>query len=259
MKSLIDFGLITEGYYAVGSTYTVLYGEGFLNVAPKVLNDSTKNVTVELANDIDLAGIEWPAVRANAAFVLDCKNHTIKNLTTSAVEDNGFYCTGMFSSVRQATTIKNLVVENATVTGNGKGESHGAVLVSTPWDTLTISGVTVKNSTVSKCDRSAVLVTYLYWKGAKVENCVVDTCTVASIGTAGAVLGHNNAGNNLEMVNCEVNNTTVSSSEGSNKAGIIIGTWNDGGTLTESGNTHSNSKAINAGEETNNVIGRHVQ
>ena len=42
-------------------------------------------------------------------FVLDGKGHSIKNLTTSAVEDHGFYSTAMFTSTRKATTIKNLV------------------------------------------------------------------------------------------------------------------------------------------------------
>ena len=39
---------------------------------------------------------------------------------------------------------------------------------------------------------------------------------------------------------------------------ILIGTWKDAGTLTESGNVVENAKAINAGTETNNNIGRHA-
>lgn len=251
------YGAVTEGYYAVGNTYTVLTGEGFYNVATTVLSDASKNVIVELANDIDLAGIEWPAVKTDAAFVLDGKGFSIKNLTTSAVEDHGFYSTAMFTSTRQATTIKNVVVENATVTGNGKDNSHGAVLVACNYSDLTFSGVTVKNSTVSNCDRSAVITTYLYFTDVKAEKCDVEGCTVNSIGTAGAILGMNNS-HNFEMVNCTVKGTTISSSEGSNKAGILIGTWQKAGTLTEEGNVVENSKAINADVETNNNIGRTV-
>ena len=237
------------------NTYTVYSGAGFKYMATSVLNDGTKNVTIELANDIDLAGIEWPAVRTNAAFVLDGKGYAIKNLTTSAVESDGFDCTALFTSTRKATTIKNLVVDNATVTGNGRSNSHGAVLVATPWAALNIEGVTVKNSTVSNCDRSSVLVTYLYFQPATVKNCVVEGCTVNSIGTAGALLGVNNS-KNFEATGNTVKGTTISSSEGSNKAGILIGTWQSTGTLTESGNVVENSKAINAGTETNNNIGR---
>ena len=237
--------------------YVVTTGEGFKTVATEILNDGTKNVTVELANDIDLAGIEWPAVCTKAAFVLDGKGYAIKNLTTSAVEDHGFYSTAMFTSTRKATTIKNLVVENATVTGKGGDNSHGAVLVACNYAALTIEGVTVKNSTISNCDRTGGLVTYLYFTTATVENCKVEGCTINSIGTAGAILGMNNS-HNFTMKGCEVKNTTVSSSEGKNKAGIFIGTWQDAGTLTNEGNTHSGSKAINAGAETNNEIGRHV-
>ena len=246
-----------QGYKAEGNTYTVYTGAGFKFVATNVLNDGTKNVTIELANDIDLAGIEWPAVKTAAAFVLDGKGYAIKNLTTSAVEDHGFYSTAMFTSTRKATTIKNLVVEDATVTGKGGDNSHGAVLVACNYAALNIEGVTVKNSTVSNCDRSSALVTYLYFTTATVKNCVVEGCTVNSIGTAGALLGMNNS-HDFEATGNTVKNTTISSSEGSNKAGILIGTWQDAGTLTESNNTVENSKAINAGTETNNNIGRHA-
>ena len=246
-----------QGYKAVGNTYTVYSGNGFKDVATSVLADGTKNVTIELANDIDLAGIEWPAVCTKAAFVLDGKGYAIKNLTTSAVEDHGFYSTAMFTSTRKATTIKNLVVENATVTGKGVDNSHGAVLVACNYAALNIEGVTVKNSTVSNCDRSSALVTYLYFTNATVKDCVVEGCTVNSIGTAGALLGMNNS-HDFEATGNTVKNTTISSSEGSNKAGILIGTWQNAGTLTESDNTVENSKAINAGTETNNNIGRHA-
>ena len=242
---------------ADGSVYTVSTGAGFKYLATVVLADGSKNITAELANDIDLAGIEWPAVKTSAAFVLDGKDHAIKNLTTSAVEDHGFYSTALFTSTRKATTIKNLVVENAAITGKGGDNSHGAFLVACNYADLTISGVTVKNSRISNCDRTGGLVTYLYFKTANVENCVVEGCTINSIGTAGAVLGMNN-GHNFTMKGCNVVNTTVSSSEGNIKAGIFIGTWQNAGTLTSENNTHSGSKAINAGVETNNEIGRHA-
>ena len=248
---------LEQGYKAVGDTYTVYSGKGFKDVATTVLADGTKNVTIELANDIDLAGIEWPAVCTKAAFVLDGKGYAIKNLTTSAVEDHGFYSTALFTSTRKATTIKNLVVENATVTGKGCDNSHGAVLVACNYAALNIEGVTVKNSTVSNCDRSSVIATYLYFTDATVKNCVVDGCTVNSIGTAGALLGMNNS-HDFEATDNTVKNTTIYSSEGSNKAGILIGTWQNAGTLTESNNVVENSKAINAGTETNNNIGRTV-
>ena len=248
---------LEQGYKAEGNTYSIYSGEGFKTIATTVLNDGTKNVTIELANDIDLAGIEWPAVKTAAAFVLDGKGHAIKNLTTSAVEDHGFYSTAMFTSTRKATTIKDLVVENATVTGKGGDNSHGAVLVACNYASLNIEGVTVKGSTVSNCDRSSVLVTYLYFTTATVKDCVVEDCTVNSIGTAGAILGMNNS-HDFEATGNTVKNTTISSSEGSNKAGILIGTWQNAGTLTQSGNVVENSKAINAGTETNNNIGRHA-
>ena len=246
-----------QGYKENGDTYMIYSGDGFKTIATTVLADASKNVTIELANDIDLAGIEWPAVATKAAFVLDGKGKSIKNLTTTAVEDHGFYSTAMFTSTRKAATIKNLVIENATVTGKGGDNSHDAVLVACNYAALNIEGVTVKNSTVSNCDRSSVIATYLYFTDAVVKNCVVEGCTVNSIGTAGALLGMNNS-KNFEATGNKVKNTTISSSEGSNKAGILIGTWQSAGTLTNEYNVIENSKAINAGTETNNAIGRTV-
>ena len=248
---------LEQGYKVEGNKYSIYSGQGFKTIATTVLADGTKNVTIELAKDIDLAGIEWPAVKTAAAFVLDGKGHSIKNLTTSAVEEHGFYSTAMFTSTRKAATIKNLVVENATVTGKGGDNSHGAVLVASNYAALNIEGVTVKNSTVSNCDRSSVITTYLYFNGATVKNCVVEGCTVNSIGTAGALLGMNNS-HDFEATGNKVKGTTISSSEGSNKAGILIGTWQSAGTLTQENNVVENSKAINAGTETNNAIGRTV-
>lgn len=248
---------LDENFFILDGNYCVKTATSFKNICTVILADGSKNVTIELANDIDLTGIEWPAVKTAAAFVLDGKGYSIKNLTTSAVEDHGFYSTAMFTSTRKDATIKNLVVENATVTGNGGDNSHGAVLVACNYAALNIEGVTVKNSTVSNCDRSSVITTYLYFTNATVKNCVVEGCTVNSIGTAGALLGMNN-GHNFEATGNTVKNTTISSSEGGNKAGILIGTWQNAGTLTESNNVVENSKAINAGTETNNNIGRHA-
>ena len=257
-KVIVDGGeYVADGLFLSGNTYTVHSGNGFKYAVTKVLNDKTKDVTIELANDIDLNGIEWPAVKTDAAFVLDGKGYSIKNLTTSAVEDHGFYSTAMFTSTRKATTIKNLVVENAIVTGKGGDNSHGAVLVACNYAALNIEGVTVKTSKVSNCDRSSALVTYLYFTTATIKDCVVESCEVNSIGTAGALLGMNNS-HDFEATGNTVKNTIISSSEGENKAGILIGTWQTAGTLTESENVVENSKAINAGVETNNNIGREV-
>ena len=245
------------GYKANGNTYTVFSGEGFRKVATEVLDDKDKNVTIELANDIDLKDVEWPAVSPKAEFVLDGNNFSIKNLKANQMEDHGFYSFAMFTSTRKPATIKNLVIENAVVNGNGMANSHGAVLVACNYDSLAIEGVTVKNSTVNNCDRSSAIVTYLYFKDASVKDCVVEACTVNSIGTAGALLGMNN-NNNFEATRNTIKSTTISSSEGNNKAGILIGTWQSGGTLNQSDNVIEESKAINAGTETNNNIGRQV-
>ena len=256
-KQLVADGIslnTTTGEYEISSA------AGFKYFAETILTASSDNeVTGKLVENIDLKDVKWPAIVTKTPFVLDGNDKTISNLTASEVTSDGFYNFAMFNVTYKSTTIKNLTVEGATVSGNGQSNSHGSVLVATPREMLTVSKVTVKNSTVSNCDRSSMIVTYLYFDSADIDDCVVEGCTINSIGTAGAILGLNN-NHNITIDNCQVNSTTVSSSEGSNKAGIFIGTWQDDTYAVPAltGCTTTNSKAINADTETNNNIGRTV-
>lgn len=256
-KQLVADGIslnTTTGEYEISSA------AGFKYFAETILTASSDNeVTGKLVENIDLKDVNWPAIVTKTPFVLDGNDKTISNLTASEVTYDGFHNFAMFNATYKSTTIKNLTVEGATVSGNGQSNSHGSVLVATPREMLTVSKVTVKNSTVSNCDRSSMIVTYLYYDSADIDDCVVEGCTINSIGTAGAILGLNN-NHNITIDNCQVNSTTVSSSEGSNKAGIFIGTWQDDTYAVPAltGCTTTNSKAINADTETNNNIGRTV-
>ena len=250
---------LDDNFFILDGKYYVKTATSFLKVCTDVLTDGSKNVKVVLGDNIDLAGIEWPAIEAKAAFEIDGNGKTISNLNAKKVKNDGFDNVGMFCSTSygKKVSFKNIIIDGATVVGSRKGESHGAVLVATPRGELFLEKVKITNSTVSDCDRSAILTTYLYFADAQVEDCIVEECAVNSIGTAGAILGYNN-GHNFTMKGCNVLNTTIESEEGNNKAGILIGTWQNAGTLTSEGNTHSGSKAINAGVETNNEIGRHA-
>ena len=249
----------TNNKVIIDGDYYVASSAEFLSVCTDVLTDGTKDVKVVLGDNIDLAGIEWPAIEAKAAFEIDGNGKTISHLNAKKVKNDGFDNVGMFCSTSygKKVSFKNIIIDGATVVGSRKGESHGAVLVATPRGELFLEKVKITNSTVSDCDRSAILTTYLYFADAQVKDCIVEECAVNSIGTAGAILGYNN-GHNFTMKGCNVLNTTIESEEGNNKAGILIGTWQNAGTLTSEGNTHSGSKAINAGVETNNEIGRHA-
>lgn len=214
----------------------------------------TAGGNIVLMNDIDMAGYEWPHIRANNAIVLDGNGKTISGLNATQTVDDGFKNFALIASAWNTVEIKNLTVDGATVTGNGMENSHGAVLVGANWGKATITNVTVKNSTISNCDRSSVLIAYNYDAPAEITGCTVENCNINSIGTAGALLGYNN-GQASTISGCTVKNTTISSSEGSNKAGILLGT-NGGSKVTLTNNTHENCKAINAGVETNNETGR---
>jgi len=86
---------------------------------------SVANETIYLAEDIDLAGIEWNST-ASFSGVFDGGNHAIKNLTT--VTDNGF-----FANVQG--TIKNVAFVDAYTGGNS------AVIANKPTGTLSLENV----------------------------------------------------------------------------------------------------------------------
>ena len=194
-------------------------------------------------------------------MLFDGNDKIISNLTANTYNGSaGFNNTGFICVNSKAATIKNVTFDNANITGKGGDNSHGAVVVASPQGELVLEKVKVTNSTVSHCDRSSILVAYLAGNNSEngsATDCVVESCTINGIGTCGALLGYNN--NHIyTATKCSVIGSTISSSEGNNKAGIYVGTKNAGSTINITDCTNSDSKAINAEEETNNEIGRTV-
>ena len=76
---------------------------------------------------------------------------TIKNLNFAPVADSdGYFCGGLFGYTYGAAVIKNLVLENITVTATGAGHNVGALVgfANNNGGKLTVSNVTVKNVTI---------------------------------------------------------------------------------------------------------------
>lgn len=262
-KLFINSAVVREGhdgwknYKSDGSVEKVASVQELISVMQKLQNNTEELVNIELAANIDLSSTKWDAYEAKTPFILDGKGYTISGLTANSVKNDGFDNVGMFCSTYKAAVFKNLIVEGAKITGSGVDNCHGAVLVATPRGVLKVNHVTVKNAIISNCDRSSVLVAYLYFNNAEIANTHIEGCTVNSIGTAGAFLGMAN-NHNLKVSDSEVHNTTISSSEGGSKAGIYLGTKLKSEKHEFINCTHTNSKAINDDVESQILIGREV-
>ena len=97
----------------------------------------------------------------------------------------------------------------------------------------------------------------------KVENCVVDNCSITAAGSVGGIIGH--AGNNPATYHfikgCTVKNCNLhSTDDGGWRVGVVVGTANVGevtiSNITESGNTLSQDGKT--APEHSNLYGRFV-
>ena len=136
------------------SIYTV---DDLINFRNKVNSGTTyNNYVVKLEADLDLTGVTWTPIgrvtKENDKFydfygTFDGQGHTISNLT---IGDDGSYTSddghnnGLFGGTRNAT-VKNLIMENATIKGN---YFVGAVIAHAQART-TVENVLVKNSNVT--------------------------------------------------------------------------------------------------------------
>lgn len=137
------------------SIYTVADLETFRDK----VNDGTtyNNYVVKLEADLDLSGISWtPIGRVDTDGsekyydfygTFDGQGHTISNLsvgTDASYTDSDGHNNGLFGGTRNAT-VKNLIMENATIKGN---YFVGAVIAHAQART-TVENVLVKNSNVT--------------------------------------------------------------------------------------------------------------
>lgn len=100
------------------------------------------HVNIKLANDVDMTGKTIAPIGGSIAYngTFNGQGHVIKNLTISNANGN---CTGLIGYVGSDGVVKNLGLENASITGgNSTGGVAGALLgtVSNCYVTGTVSG-----------------------------------------------------------------------------------------------------------------------
>ena len=83
---------------------------------------NAEGVHVALADDIDMASVDWSVNigdDANVTFdgIFDGKGHIISNLnsTETAAKGDGYVCTGLFGAIYGSAVIKDLTIENVEI------------------------------------------------------------------------------------------------------------------------------------------------
>lgn len=201
-------------------------------------------VWVALGADIDLAGTTWTEGIGdghNWSFDgnFDGKNFTIKNLTITPYADSenpdtAYICGGLFGYVNGNVTIKNLVLENVSVSTTEAGHNVGALVGFAYGSQITIDNITVKGDvkidTPNAYGTGAIL-GYSYYTKVDISNSKVvanEGSYLTGYSYVGGITGY--SANNATFTNCSVSGLNITGT--SYSVGGIAG-------LVLSGNTFS--------------------
>ena len=121
-----------SGYTDDGNgNYTVTTADGLKHVA-KLVNNGEAGINITLDKDIDLTGIAWMPIgneKNPYAGTFDGNNKTITGLTINQpAADN----VGLFASIAEGGTVKNLKLDKVNITANSNvgavvGENRGTI------------------------------------------------------------------------------------------------------------------------------------
>ena len=233
-KYYVLVGLVGSGTaedpYQIGSLEDLILFRDSVNAGETKYN--AEGVYVTLTADIDMANATWErgigdGISATFDGIFDGKNFTIKNLNFAPVaDDDGYFCGGLFGYTCGAAVIKNLVLDNITVTAEGAGHNVGVLVgfANNNGGKLTVSNVIVKNVTINAPGVYGVgaIVGYSYREMGTIEKCTVDGATITGYSFVGGITGYSNSG--AVISECTVKNATIiATSKGAGGvAGIVL-------------------------------------
>ena len=115
-------------------SYTVTSADGLMNVA-ELVNGGKTDINITLTADIDLTGKNWTPIGTSFSNkytgTFDGGGHTIKGLTVTTNDQ----FVGLFGSIGNAGTVKNVMMEGVQITSNHMSGSIGGV-VGYSWGTI---------------------------------------------------------------------------------------------------------------------------
>ena len=223
--------------------------------------------TVYLANDIDLGGAEWRPIgdyafsRTSFNGVFDGQNYTVSNFKvtnkvvwTEKVTEASY---GFFGNVKG--TIKNLIIENATI--NPEGGRYTAALVGRLHNGGAIENCHVVNSAV----------TISHWQvggivgqnnNGNISDSSVTNSTITGMAAVGAIVGMDMVKGEHQVTNCQVKNTHLVQNASFGESydatyGLIVGLANQSGIILNLNNITVENNTIK-GETSDTLVGDKV-
>ena len=180
-----DLGYTIES----NGSYTVYNADGLLNVA-ELVNGGKTDINITLTADIDLTGKNWTPIGTSFSNkytgTFDGGGHTIKGLTVTTNDQ----FVGLFGSIGNAGTVKNVMMEDVQITSNRSSGFAGGV--------AGYSDGTIENCSVSGSVSGTVYVGGVVgaqWEGS-ITGCS-SSATVKGMVHVGGVVGQTNGGATL--------------------------------------------------------------
>jgi len=255
VTGLAGSGTETDPYLINNADELILFRDS-VNAGETKYN--APGVWVALTADIDMNDEIWgrgigDGIDATYDGSFDGNSYTIKNLNFEAYADSdGYVCGGLFGYTYGAVTIKNLVLDNISVTTNAAGHNVGALVgfANNNGGKLNVSNVTVKNVMLNAPNVYGVgaIVGYSYRAMGTVENCKVDGATITGQRFVGGITGYNYT--DAIIIDCTVTNSTITATTFG--AGGISGLAASGNKVTD--NTVTNT-TVTAPENWGYVVG----
>ena len=175
-----DLGYTIES----NGSYTVTSADGLMNVAELVKGGKT-DINITLTADIDLTGKNWTPIGTSFSNkytgTFDGGGHTIKGLTVTTNDQ----FVGLFGSIGNAGTVKNVMMEDVQITSNRSSGFAGGV--------AGYSDGTIENCSVSGSVSGTVYVGGVVgaqWEGS-ITGCS-SSATVKGMVHVGGVVGQTN-------------------------------------------------------------------
>ena len=180
-----DLGYTIES----NGSYTVTSADGLMNIA-KLVNGGKTDINITLDTDIDLTGKNWMPIGTSFSNkytgTFDGGGHTIKGLTVTTNDQ----FVGLFGSIGNAGTVKNVMMEGVQITKNHSSGFAGGV--------AGYSDGTIENCSVSGSVSGTVYVGGVVgaqWEGS-ITGCS-SSATVKGMVHVGGVVGQTNGGATL--------------------------------------------------------------
>ena len=180
-----DLGYTIES----NGSYTVTSADGLMNIA-KLVNGGKTDINITLTADIDLTGKNWTPIGTSFSNkytgIFDGGGHTIKGLTVTTYDQ----FVGLFGSIGNAGTVKNVMMEDVQITSNRSSGFAGGV--------AGYSEGTIENCSVSGSVSGTVYVGGVVgaqWEGS-ITGCS-SSATVKGTVYVGGVVGQTNGGATL--------------------------------------------------------------